>query len=52
VDDEEINEDRFHELFHQLTFNSFGQDELNDHIQLLCKEEKLMKSEGVLYKID
>jgi hypothetical protein len=52
VDDEEIDEDHFQELFHQLTSRSFGQEELNDHIELLCKEEKLMKSDGMLYKID
>lgn len=52
IDDEEVNEDRFKAIFQQQTGNSFAPSELDDHIQSLCNEGKLMKSDGVLYKID
>jgi hypothetical protein len=52
VDDEEVSEDQFKRLFHELTLNSFAPSEVDDHIQSLCNEGKLMKSDGMLYKID
>jgi hypothetical protein len=52
VDDEEVREDIFLKLFNELTSNSFGNDEINGHIQSLCNEGKLMKSDGIIYKID
>ncbi|KAG7346418.1 hypothetical protein IV203_005486 [Nitzschia inconspicua] len=52
VEDEEVNEERFKSLFHQLTSNTFTPGELDGHIESLCKEGKLMKSDGMLYKID
>jgi len=52
VDDEEVSEDKFLKLFNELTSNSFAEQELEWHIQSLCDEGKLMKSDGMLYKID
>jgi hypothetical protein len=52
VDDEEVSEEMFRQLFNELTSDSFAKEELDEHIQSLCNEGKLMKSDGMLYKID
>lgn len=52
VDDEEISETRFLQLFQQLSSKSpFSQEELSANIEQLCNEGKLMKSDGIFYKI-
>jgi hypothetical protein len=52
VDDEEVSEEMFRQLFNELTSDPFPKEELDEHIQSLCNEGKLMKSDGMLYKID
>lgn len=52
VDEEEIPEARFRQLFRQLTSKSpFTPEELDANIEQLCNEGKLMKSDGTLFKI-
>lgn len=52
VDEEEVSEERFKEVFNEVTSNSFTAQELDVHIQSLCDEGKeVMKSDGMLYRI-
>jgi len=50
-DENTIPEDHFHSLVAK-TSKSFDTDEINQHLDKLCNEGKLMKSDGVLYFID
>ena len=52
VDEEEISETRFRQLFQQLSSKSpFSPEEVDANIEQLCNEGKLMKSDGTLFKI-
>jgi hypothetical protein len=52
VDEEEISETRFRQLFQELSSKSpFSPEELDANIEQLCNEGKLMKSDGTLFKI-
>ena len=50
--EEEISEDRFKAVFHEVTKKSFSAPELDAHLSSLCEEGKeVMKSDGMLYRI-
>mmetsp|Transcript_27411 Transcript_27411/g.57454 ORF Transcript_27411/g.57454 Transcript_27411/m.57454 type:complete len:492 (-) Transcript_27411:940-2415(-) len=52
IDEEEVSEESFRQVFNQITSNSFTAQELDSHIQTMCDEGKeVMKSDGMLYRI-
>lgn len=53
IDDGTINEAEFRTLVNkQAATKPFSVDEVNTHIEALCEEGKVMKSDGNLYIID
>jgi hypothetical protein len=55
IDDGTIEETEFRKLVNEQTTNSkqpFSIDEVDAHIEALCEEGKMMKSDGTLYIID
>jgi hypothetical protein len=53
IDDGTINEAEFRTLVNQQAATKpFSVDEVNTHIEALCEEGKVMKSDGNLYIID
>jgi len=52
IDEEEVSEERFREVYGQISSNSFTSEELDSHIQTMCDEGKeVMRSDGILYRI-
>jgi sulfatase maturation enzyme AslB (radical SAM superfamily) len=50
--EEEISEDHFKAVFHEVTGGTFSAPELDAHLSSLCEEGKeVMKSDGMLYRI-
>jgi hypothetical protein len=55
IDDGTIEETEFRKLVNEQTTSSkqpFSKDEVDAHIEALCEEGKMMKSDGTLYIID
>ena len=51
--EDEISEDRFKRVFHELTGGSFSASEVDAHLVSLCEEGKeVMASDGILYRIN
>lgn len=50
--EEEISEDRFRVVYHQITGGIFSATELETHLSSLCEEGRdVMRSDGMLYRI-
>ena len=50
--EDEIDIPNFHKVFHEVTNHSFGQTEVEEHLEALCSEgNEVMKSDGMLYRI-
>ena len=52
IDEEEVSEEEFREVYNTIAPNSFTSEELDRHVQRMCDEGKeVMKSDGMLYRI-
>eukprot|EP00536_Pseudo-nitzschia_multiseries_P007680 jgi/Psemu1/305136/fgenesh1_kg.183_\ len=52
IDEEEVSEETFREVYNQISSSSFTAKELDSHIQTMCDEGKeVMRSDGMLYRI-
>jgi hypothetical protein len=52
IDDGTIEETEFRKLVNQQASKSFSVDEVDAHVEKLCEEGKVMKSDGTIYIID
>jgi hypothetical protein len=53
MDDEgALSEDQFHDLFHETAPQSFSKEEIAKHLESLCNEGKVMRSDGMIFLID
>jgi hypothetical protein len=52
IDDGTIEETEFRKLVNQQASKSFSVDEVDAHVEKLCEEGKIMKSDGTIYIID
>jgi len=51
--EDEISEEHFKTVFHEITGGSFSADEVTKHLAALCEEGKeVMASDGMLYLIN
>lgn len=51
-DEGAVSENQFRDLFKEASKQSFSSEEVEKHLESLCNEGKIMRSDGMIFLID